>query len=174
MTLSLRLMTEDDMPLLVSWFRQRHVYRWWRTMPDLEQTRAKYLPRLRGERPTTMITVLDDDVPIGLAQWYRWDDYAEDRDNCRIGAGELGLDYTIGALASCFRGLGTQLIGLLLGLLGTQFPTGTAISVTPEADNVPSRRVLEKNGFTVVDVFQSRHLPGRMQEGPTAVYRRTL
>lgn len=137
MTLSLRLTTEDDMPLLVSWFRQPHVYRWWRTMPDLEQTRAKYLPRLRGERPTTMITVLDDDVPIGLAQWYRWDDYAEDRDNCRIGAGELGLDYTIGALASCYRGLGTQLIGLLLGLLGTQFPTGTAISVTPEADNVP-------------------------------------
>jgi aminoglycoside 6'-N-acetyltransferase len=138
MTLSLRPMTEDDLPLLVSWFQQPHVYRWWRTMSDLEQTRAKYLPRLHGERPTAMITVLDDDVPIGLAQWYQWDDYAEDRDNYRIGTGELGIDYTIGALASCRRGLGTQMIALLLGLLGEQFPTGTAISVTPEADNVQS------------------------------------
>src|SRR5690242_18324392 len=113
MTLALRPMIADDLPLLVSWFQQPHVHRWWRETPDLEQTRAKYLPRLSGDRPTTMITVVDDDVPIGLAQWYRWDDYAEDRDNYRIGADELGIDYTIGDLDACHRGLGTQMIGLM-------------------------------------------------------------
>jgi aminoglycoside 6'-N-acetyltransferase len=174
MTVSLRPMVEDDLPLLVSWFRQPHVYRWWRRTPDLEQTRAKYLPRIRGEQPTEMITVLHDDAPIGLAQWYRWDAHAEDRDDYRIGRGELGIDYTIGDPAACCRGLGTQMIDRLLDLLRSRFPAGTPVSVTPEADNTPSRRVLEKNGFTLVDVFQSQHVPGRPPEGPTAVYRRTL
>ena len=98
----------------------------------------------------------------------------EDRDNYRIGAGELGIDYTPGELSACYRGLGTELIRMLLALLGSQFPTGTAVSVTPEADNLPSRRILEKNGFTLIDVFQSRHLPGRMPEGLTALYRGTV
>jgi RimJ/RimL family protein N-acetyltransferase len=174
MTLSLRPMVEDDLPLLVSWFRQEHVRRWWRETLDLDHTRAKYLPRLRGERPTTMITVLEDDVPIGLAQWYRWDDYAEDRDNYRIGPGEVGIDYTIGELTACYRGIGTELVSLLLALLRSRFPPGTAVSVTPEAANLPSCRILQKNGFRLIEVFQSEHLPGRMHEGPTAVYRRTL
>jgi aminoglycoside 6'-N-acetyltransferase len=167
-------MVEDDLPLLVSWFQEPHVHRWWRTAPDLEQARAKYLPRLRGEQPTTMLTVLEDDVPVGLAQWYRWDDYAEDRDNYRIGAGELGIDYAIGEAGACHRGLGTELIRVLLDMLGSRFPPGTGVSVTPEADNLPSRRILEKNSFALIDVFQSRQLPGRMQEGPTALYRATL
>jgi len=174
MTLDLRAMTEGDLPLLVDWFRHPHVSQWWKSTPDLAQTRAKYLPRLRGEQPTRMITVLEDGAPVGLAQWYRWDDYAEDRDNYRIGRGELGIDYLIGDPPTCYRGLGTQLVDRLLGLLRSRFPAGTLVSVTPEADNTPSRRVLEKNGFTLVDVFQSQHLPGRSPEGPSAVYRRPL
>jgi aminoglycoside 6'-N-acetyltransferase len=172
--MSLRAMTEADLPRVVYWQAQPHVTRWWHQAFDLEQARAKYLPRLHGTEPTHMLLVLDADGPIGLAQWYRWDDYAEDRANYRIGAGELGFDYLIGELSACGRGLGTRLIADLLDLLRTTHGPATPVSVTPEAANRPSRRVLEKNGFALVDVFQAEQLPGRAPEGPTALYRREL
>jgi RimJ/RimL family protein N-acetyltransferase len=171
---TLRPMTADDLPLLVEWFARPHVQRWWHQTPDLEQTRAKYLPRIAGNELTAMVTVLEDGRPIGLAQHYAWDDYADDRDNYRIGPGELGLDYTIGELTACHRGLGTQLIGQLLDQLRAAHPPRTPVSVTPEAANQPSRRILEKNGFSLVEIRQGKQLPGRAPEGPTAVYRRQI
>lgn len=119
MTIELGPITEDDLPLLVTWFGQPQVYRWRKSVPDLDQARAKYRPRLRGEQPT-------------------------------------------------------QLIDRLLVLLRSHFNARTPVSVTPEAENAPSRRILEKNGFALVDVFQSQHLRGRPAQRPTARYRRML
>jgi RimJ/RimL family protein N-acetyltransferase len=174
MAISLRDMAEDDLPLVVEWMARPHVDRWWHEVFDLDAMRAKYLPRLAGVEPTFMLTVLADGVPIGLAQWYRWDDYAEDRDNYRIGVGELGIDYAIGELSACGHGAGTAMVGLLVELLGALDGGAVAVAVTPEAANSASRRILEKNGFALVDVFQTRHLDGRTPEGPTALYRRAL
>jgi aminoglycoside 6'-N-acetyltransferase len=167
-------MGEADLSLVVRWLAEPHVTRWWYQSPTLDEARAKYLPRLAGEEPTHMLIALEDDAAIGLAQWYRWDDYADDRDNYRIGPDELGVDYAIGEASACGRGLGTQLIAAVLDELRAHHPGGTPVSVTPEADNRPSRLVLERNGFDLVAVFQSAHLPGRAPEGPTAVYRRLL
>ena len=174
MAISLRDMAEADLPLVVEWMARPHVDRWWHEAFDLDAMRAKYLPRLAGDEPTFMLTVLGDGVPIGLAQWYRWDDYAEDRDNYRIGVGELGIDYAIGELSACGRGAGTAMVGLLVELLHSSNGGAVAVTVTPEAANSASRRVLEKNGFALVDVFQTRQLDGRTPEGPTALYRRAL
>jgi RimJ/RimL family protein N-acetyltransferase len=121
-----------------------------------------------------MLIVEADAVPVGLAQWYRWDDYTEDRDNYRIGAGELGLDYAIGEPSTFGRGVGTSMVARLLDLLRAETAPGTPVTVTPEAANSASRRVLEKNGFVHSATFQSEHLEGRAPEGPTAIYRRTL
>jgi aminoglycoside 6'-N-acetyltransferase len=167
-------MTEDDLPLVVEWLARPHVDRWWHEAFDLAEVRAKYLPRLAGDEPTFMLTVLLDGAPIGLAQWYRWDDWAEDRDNYRIGAGEFGIDYAIGEPSACGRGVGTAMIGKLLDLLRADHAGSAPVTVTPEADNTASRRILEKNGFALVDVFQAAHLDGRTPEGPTALYRRTV
>jgi aminoglycoside 6'-N-acetyltransferase len=172
--ISLRPMTEDDLPLVVDWLARPHVDRWWHEAFDLAEVREKYLPRLAGDEPTFMLTVLADGAPIGLAQWYRWDDWPQDRDTYRVGHGELGIDYAIGEPGSCGRGLGTAMIGRLLDLLRADHDGSVAVVVTPESDNTASRRVLEKNGFTLVDVFQTAHLDGATPEGPTALYRRTL
>jgi hypothetical protein len=69
-----------------------------------------------------------------------------------------------------------QTVGLLVGRLSSSAASAdaVAVTVTPEAANVASRRILEKNGFVLVDVFQTRHLDGRTPEGPTALYRRAL
>ena len=174
MAVTLRDMDEDDLPLLVHWLAQPHVVRWWYETPTLDQARAKYLPRLAGADSTHMLIVVGDGVPIGLAQWYEWDEEPADRDNNRVGPGELGVDYTIGELGACYRGLGTEMVARLLELLRERYPAGTPVSVTPEAANLPSRRILEKNGFELVEVFQSDPLPGAHPTGPTARYRRLL
>ena len=69
---------------------------------------------------------------------------------------------------------GTELIAALLDELRAQHDVGTAVTVTPEVANLPSRRVLEKNDFELVAQFQPAQLPGREPEGPTALYRRLL
>jgi aminoglycoside 6'-N-acetyltransferase len=171
---SLPAMTADDLPLVVTRLARPHVTRWWYESPTLEQAQAKYLPRFSGAEPTHMLTVLEAGAPIGLVQWYRWDDYASERDRYRIGAGELGIDYTIGEPVACHRGLGTELVGRLLKLLHGLFPPGTPVSVTPEAANRPSCRILEKNGFALVEVLRAEPGEGIHPEGPTARYRRLL
>lgn len=167
-------MTESDFADVVTWLADPAVARWWHLDLDLAAVAATYGPRLRGEEPTRMLVVETDSVSVGLAQWYRWDDYPEDRRNYRIGTGELGLDYAIGVPAARRRGVGTELVAALLETLRCEHAAGTPVSVTPEAANIGSRRVLEKNGFAHVATFQSAHLVGRAPEGPTAVYRRLL
>jgi aminoglycoside 6'-N-acetyltransferase len=167
-------MTDADLPSVVEWLAQPHVHRWWRLGYDLLAATEKYGPRLRGEEPTHMVIVEADAVPVGFAQWYRWDDYTGDRDNYRIGAGELGLDYAIGEASTFGRGVGTIMVARLLDLLRAETASGAPVTVTPEAANTASRRVLEKNGFAHVATFQSEQLEGRAPEGPTAVYRRSL
>jgi aminoglycoside 6'-N-acetyltransferase len=171
---TLRPMTESDFADVVTWLAEPAVRRWWHFDYDLAAVAAKYGPRLRGEEPTRMLVVEADSAPVGLAQWYRWDDYREDRVGYRIGAGELGLDYAVGVPSARSRGVGTELVAALLESLRAEHPAGSPVSVTPEAANVASRRVLDKNGFVHVDTFQRAHVAGRAPEGPTAVYRRLL
>jgi aminoglycoside 6'-N-acetyltransferase len=167
-------MTDADLPIVVDWLAQPHVHRWWHLGYDLAAVTKKYGPRLRGEDPTHMLIVESDAAPVGLAQWYRWDDYTEDRDNYRIGKGELGFDYAIGEPSTVGRGVGTIMIARLLDLLRDVAAPGMPVTVTPEAANTASRRVLEKNGFVHTATFQSEHLEGQAPEGPTTLYRRLL
>jgi aminoglycoside 6'-N-acetyltransferase len=173
-TITVREMTEDDFASVVRWLRDPGVERWWHDPLDLDAVRAKYRPRLLGDEPTRMLVVEHEGIPIGLAQWYRWDDYAEDRDNYRIDPGALGMDYAIGAEGQRGRGIGTAVVGCVLDLMRAAHPPGTRVTVTPEAANLASCRVLAKNGFTVDAVVRSARLPGRAPEGPTAVHSRSL
>ena len=168
-------MTEADFPHVVEWLAQPHVHRWWHLAYDLPAATEKYGPRLRGEEPTHMLIVESGALPVGFAQWYRWDDYADDRGNYRIGAGELGFDYAIGDAAQCGRGVGTIMIARLLDLLRTEAASGTAVTVTPEAANAASRRILEKNGFaqTPRDV-RDRAARRSRARGSDSVYRAPL
>ena len=65
-SLSLRPMTETDLPLVEGWLRLPHVARWWG--PDTPvATVARYRDRLRrgGQSPVHMLTILVADAPAG-------------------------------------------------------------------------------------------------------------
>jgi aminoglycoside 6'-N-acetyltransferase len=163
--LGLRPLTSYDVETVAAFLRAPHVARWWHDDPDPDAVAERYAPVLSGEDPTAVLIVLADDQPIGLAQWYAWDDYPAERDAYGIPAGTVGIDYLIGRPQDCERGLGTALIAALV-----RATPARDLWVTPEAGNAPSRRVLEKNGFELMAVQQCL-LPDEPWAGPTALYR---
>ena len=114
--LSLRLMTEDDLPAVEAWMRLPHVARWWLSGTTAEQEIAKYRRRINetSTRRTIMLTVTWAGDAIGWCQWYRWADYPGEATAMGARAGEIGIDYAIGAPAWIGRGAGTVLIAALV------------------------------------------------------------
>lgn len=168
--LSLRLMTEDDLPAVQAWLGLPHVARWWTPDATAEET-AKYQRRIKGTsaRPTIMLTVTWDGNPIGWCQWYRWADYAAEATAMGACSGEIGIDYAIGDPAWIGRGAGTVLIAALVAEVRRHHP-GAGVLTAPDAANTASRRVLERNGFELVAV---RPVATEPTDAPLAIYRLT-
>jgi aminoglycoside 6'-N-acetyltransferase len=80
---------------------------------------------------------------------------------------EIGIDYAIGDPAQVGRGVGTLLIAALVAEIHCRHP-GAGILSDPDAANMASRRVLEKNGFHLVAV---RPVATEASDAPMAIYR---
>ena len=167
--LSLRSMTENDLPAVQAWLRLPHVARWWTPQTTAEQEIAKYRRRINrvSARPTVMLTVTWAGDAIGWCQWYRWADYPAEAMAMGACDGELGIDYAIGGPAWTSRGAGTMLIAALVAEARRHHP-GAGVLTAPEAANAASRRVLEKNGFELVAV---RPVATEPTDAPMALYR---
>jgi aminoglycoside 6'-N-acetyltransferase len=77
------------------------------------------------------------------------------------------VDYAIGEPARVGRGVGTEVIAALVGVVRAARP-GCGIVADPDARNPASRRVLEKNGFQLVAV---KEMDSEPTDDPMAVYR---
>ena len=168
-TIGFRPLTRADLPLLSTWLDAPHVARWWpRDDTSLAALDTYYGPAIDGADPTRLFLVLADAVPVGFCETYLHVDHpAWDR---AIGLPNVaGIDYLIGAPEWCGKGLGTAVIGALSELVFGLYPTTAGIASVPQAENTASRRVLEKNGFRLVDVrMVESDDPG--DAGPAAVY----
>jgi aminoglycoside 6'-N-acetyltransferase len=169
--IAFRSFTRADLPLLATWLDAPHVARWWqRDDPGFEALEAHYGPAIDGDDPTRLFLVLADGVPVGFCETYlHADNPAWDR---AIGLPDVaGIDYLIGAPELCGHGLGTAVIGALCALVFELYPRIGGIASVPQAANPASRRVLEKNGFRLVDVRPvESDDPG--DAGPAAIYLR--
>jgi aminoglycoside 6'-N-acetyltransferase len=167
--LSLRPMTEHDLPLVADWLRQPHVAPWWIPDTTVEAEVAEYREHIVNgqDQATHLLTVSVDGRPVGWCQWYRWADYHAEATAMGASDGELGIDYAIGAPAWTGRGAGTTLIAALVAEGRRQHP-GAGVLAAPDAANAASRRVLEKNGFELVAV---RPVATEPTETPVAIYR---
>jgi aminoglycoside 6'-N-acetyltransferase len=170
--IELRAMTEADLPLLRRWLQQPHVARWWPQDETAEEEFEQYRQRLTGEVDdgTRLLMVIESDrsVAVGWCQWYRWDDTPDEARELGALPGECGFDYAIGDPTAIGRGLGTELNAALVDEIRHHQP-GCGLVVEPDAANVASRRVLERNGFAVVDV---RPLAFEPHDRPMAIYRK--
>ncbi len=166
---TLRPMALADLAKVGAWLRAPHVARWW--TPESTAERALEELRLRlvegAGSATKLCMVLIDGEPAGWCQWYRWGDYPDEAKAMDVRDDEVGADYAIGVTGLLGRGFGTAMIAALVAEVRRHHP-GAGLVIAPEAANIPSRRILEKNGFRLESV---RALATEPHDRPMAVYR---
>jgi aminoglycoside 6'-N-acetyltransferase len=165
--LTLRPMRPDDLAPVARWLAEPHVARWYLAGSTVEREIDDLRQSVTGAQPVHALVVLEDDAAVGWCQWYPCDvDHAWAAD-IGAGPGDVGVDYAIGVPACVGRGLGTELVAALVARVRAEHP-GAALMSDPDAGNVASRRVLEKNGFRLVDV---RPVASEPTDDPMAIYR---
>ncbi len=171
--IELRPMSIDEVRLVEDWLREPHVARWWLagTTADAESAEIRSCVEGVTKSATHMLTVLERGQraasPVGWCQWYPYDAYPSEGSAAGARAGECGFDYALGDPGAVGRGLGTQLIRALIAEVRREHPRCGFI-VAPDARNLASRRVLELNGFVLVEV---RRIETEDTEEPMAIYR---
>jgi AacA4 family aminoglycoside N(6')-acetyltransferase len=149
---TLRLMTERDLPLLHAWLNRPHVVQWWDDeVPTLESVRSKYAPRLRGEDGVTLYIALLGETPFGFAQSYVVAGAGEGWWEDETDPGARGIDQIIGEPGLVGRGLGTRLAKALVARL-FEDPAVTKVQVDPATTNARAIRCYEKAGFIPLKV----------------------
>jgi 8-oxo-dGTP pyrophosphatase MutT (NUDIX family)/RimJ/RimL family protein N-acetyltransferase len=148
-----RAMTHDDLPELVAWRRAPHAARWFDGPADLEEAKERFGARIDGETAHRMHVVELDGLAIGYLFHYlvrAYPDYlASVRDE-----EAAGIDFLIGDPALCGRGLGPQVIwSYVRDIVLEDHPGVPRVIASPEPDNAPAIRALEKAGFTAGPVM---------------------
>ncbi len=167
--IALSPLTDGDLPRVAAWLQLPHVARWWLADTTAEEEIGKYRQRIGAESDpaTRMLLVSLHDGPVGWCQWYRWADYPAEAAAMEASDGEAGIDYAIGDPARIGHGTGTMLVAALVAEVRRHHP-GAGIMAGPDAANVASRRVLEKNGFHLV---AERPVVTEPSDRPIAIYR---
>jgi RimJ/RimL family protein N-acetyltransferase len=168
--IELRPMHVHDLPQLRRLLIEPHVARWWPQDETAEEELEQYRQRLTGEVDDgthLLMAVEPGRGPVGWCQWYRWDDTPDEARELGTLPGDCGFDYAIGDPAAIGRGLGTEMNAVLVDEIRHHHP-GCGLVVEPDAANAPSRRVLERNGFALVDV---RPVAFEPDDRPMAIYR---
>ena len=151
MTLSLRPVTVDDLPQIEAWLREPHVAKWWLTTTTIDEEIEDIRKAISGEEPLEVLVVELDAKAVGWCQWYRWWEWPEEAEEVGAQHGDVGLDYSIGDPSHVGAGVGTRMIAELVRHVRARRPD-CGILVEPDASNPASRRILEKNGFELIDV----------------------
>jgi aminoglycoside 6'-N-acetyltransferase len=165
--LTFRSMREDDLELVRTWLGLPHVARWYLAGSTLEQELDELRQCIADEQPTYPLVILERGRPIGWCQWYLCSDYPDHAAAVGAEPGEIGVDFAIGDPGRIGKGVGTSLIAALIAYVTERRPA-TGFIADPEARNLASRRVLEKNGFELV---REGTLPSEPTAAKMAIYR---
>jgi AacA4 family aminoglycoside N(6')-acetyltransferase len=145
----LRLMTEQDLPMLHDWLNRPHIVEWWggeQARPSLDDVIRHYLPRVLAAESVTPYIAMQGHEPIGYAQSYvalgSGDGWWEDETD----PGVRGIDQSLADPDRLGHGLGTQLVRALVEQLFAD-PAVTKVQTDPEPGNHRAIRCYEKAGF---------------------------
>ena len=166
--LTLRRMKPADLQLVEAWLKDLDVARWFLAGSTIEEEIEDLRRCIAGDEPTEALIVSEQGDPIGWCQWYVCGDYPDHAAGIGAKGDDVGIDYAIGDPTRRGRGVGTALIVALVSYIGRRHPNAGIIA-DPEASNVASRRVLEKNGFQLLG---ERPVATEPTKAPMAIYRR--
>lgn len=146
---TLRLMTEQDLPMLHDWLNRPHIVEWWggeAQRPSLEDVVRHYRPRVMAEDSVTPYIAMLDGEPIGYAQSYVALGSGDGWWESETDPGVRGIDQTLANAEQLNQGLGTRLVRALVERLFAD-PAVTAIQTDPAPGNHRAIRCYEKAGF---------------------------
>ena len=164
---TLRLLTERDLPMLHEWLNRPHVVEWWggeEERPTLDEVLQHYLPRVLAKEVVTQYIAMLGKEPIGYAQTYValgsgggwWEDETD--------PGVRGIDQSLANPTQLNKGLGTKLVRALVELLFLD-PAVTKIQTDPTPSNHRAIRCFEKAGFVQQKVITT-------PDGPAVYFER--
>ena len=147
--ITLRLMTEQDLPMLHEWLNRPHIVQWWggeAARPSWADVQVDYRPSAMAKEGVTPYIAMWGDEPIGYAQSYVamgsgggwWEDETD--------PGVRGIDQSLAVASQRGQGLGTLLVRTLVDRLFAD-PAVTRIQTDPAPDNLRAIRCYEKAGF---------------------------
>ena len=146
---TLRLMSEQDLPMLHEWLNRPHIVEWWggeAERPTLNDVLEHYLPRVLAKDSVTPYIAMLGEEPIGYAQSYvalgSGDGWWEEETD----PGVRGIDQSLANPTQLNKGLGTKLVRALVDRLFSD-PSVTKIQTDPAPSNLRAIRCYEKAGF---------------------------
>jgi aminoglycoside 6'-N-acetyltransferase-1b len=146
---SFRPLVEADLPLLHEWIQRPHLIEWWgrgHGAGSLEDTRRKYLPRLKPGCSVKGYIALQAGEPLGFIQSYVavecgsgwWEDETD--------PGVRGIDQFIAEPSKLGRGFGSRMVSAFVRELFRD-PSVTRVQTDPDPGNIRAIRCYEKAGF---------------------------
>lgn len=156
---SFKPLTQEDLPTLLSWFKEPHVAKWWPT-PEKDEFFAFFLKRIRSQDTFAFMVYLNNQ-PFGYIQYYHIDRSIEKAGSWLPSAipdaTTVGIDQFIGNKDMIGKGYGTAFIKEFITYLITLKPELTTIIVDPDPENAAAIRCYEKVGFFKVGQFETKY-----------------
>ncbi len=153
--LTLRHMTEQDLPMLHDWLNRPHIVEWWggeEERPTLDEVMKHYAPSVLAQESVTPYIAMLGVVAVGYAQSYvalgSGDGWWEDETD----PGVHGIDQSLADPTQLNQGLGTRLVRTLVAQLFKD-PAVTKIQTDPAPHNHRAIRCYEKAGFVIEKVI---------------------
>jgi RimJ/RimL family protein N-acetyltransferase len=149
-------LTQEDWPLLLQWFKEPHVEKWWPT-PEENELMEYFLEKIRCKSTFGFVVFLDE-KPIGYIQYYYID-------RSKVESGSLlpplpdettvGIDQFIGDPNYLHKGYGTLFIKQFITELPTLKPELTTVIIDADPENLAAIRCYEKVGFVRVCTYEN-------------------
>jgi len=152
---TLRLMTDRDLPMLHEWLNRPHIVEWWNgERPSLDEVVAQYSTHVLTEAKVTPYIGMLGEQPFAYAQSYvalgAGDGWWEDETD----PGVRGIDQSIADPELLGQGLGTRLVRSLVDLLFSDSQV-TKVQTDPAPDNLRAIRCYEKAGFRRLKIVET-------------------
>jgi len=159
-SITFQKLTPEDLPMLLAWFKEPHVMKWWPYPEPEEKFFEQFLERCRLKDNTFAFIVKLDDVPFGYIQYYHWKQDEEKTGGTWVPsdlpATTVGIDQFIGDPSYLGKGYGTHMVKEFIAHI-TQVcePQITTIILDPKPDNIVAIKCYEKVGFKKIGLVDA-------------------
>lgn len=143
--LTLRPFTPEDMHIFKEWLNKAYIKDFFGEPEDWISEVMEHLASLDW---IYYFIVEYDGNPIGFTQYYETDK-APEGDWSQEPAGTVGIDYLIGEESYLAKGFGNTIVAAVVKTIKNQNKYSHIIA-DPNAYNLASIKVLEKNGFKLI------------------------